>query len=208
VNLSVVKLGFYSAWISATAASGYGVSQLLQVAGLVHKPIDEILIYGFSLGIAPPFLLAILALHYTAAKEKKIWSHAAVLFALMYNCFVILMYVVQLSSVIPYQITDPVLIVTPHSLFWTLDALGYICMGAASLLVVPVFSSKGAHKWPKWFFLAHGLMTPIVALVYFYPTFSIPLLLIASPWSITAPGAMICLANFFLRHKKEMRDVS
>jgi hypothetical protein len=43
-------------------------------------PWDEISIYGFSLCIVVPFILEMLALHYITPTEKKIWSHAALLF--------------------------------------------------------------------------------------------------------------------------------
>jgi hypothetical protein len=198
--MSHIRLGIFCSWIAAIAAAGYTIAQLLQISGVLVKPFDEILIYGFSLCIAPPFILAILALHYTVSANKKIWTHAALLFGLMYNTFVILMYVEQLAAVIPYHLNDPVLTVTPHSLFWNLDALGYINMGVATLFLVPAFSRHGKEKYVKWFFLAHGLITPVVGLVYFSPNFSIPLLLMASPWSITASGSMICLAYFFKRN--------
>src|SRR5678815_2760980 len=206
LNMGHTWLGISCSWIAAIAAAGYTISQLLQITGVLASPLDAILIYGFSLCIAPPFLLAILALHYTAPSNKKIWTHAALLFGGMYNTFVILMYGEQLSAVIPYHLNDPVLTVTPHSLFWNLDALGYISMGLATGFLVPVFNRYGNEKYIKWFFLAHALITPIVAVVYFSPRFSIPLLLMASPWSITASGSMICLAHFFKR--KSIKNVS
>ena len=48
-------------------------------------------------------------------------------------------------------------------------------------------------------FLANALLTPVVALVYFYPHFSIPLLFLASPWIITTPGSLLLLALYFKR---------
>jgi hypothetical protein len=47
-------------------------------------------------------------------------------------------YTVQLATVIPATMQHKldevrVLEQTPHSLFWDLDALGYICMGLATL---------------------------------------------------------------------------
>jgi len=195
--MSIAKFGFYSSLIAATACVGYAISQLLQVAGLITYPLDAVLIYGFSLGIAPPFLLSMLAFFYLAPVQKKFWANAALLFSLMYTIFVMLMYVVQLGAVIPYHMSDAALEVTPHSLFWTIDALGYINMGLATLFAVPVFEKHGYEKWLRLFFLAHGLITPVVALVYFYPVFSIGLLMLASPWILTAPGCMILLAIYF-----------
>ncbi|MGZ3854349.1 MAG: hypothetical protein ACXVBX_16255 [Flavisolibacter sp.] len=199
---SVRKLGFWSALVAFVAASGYSVAQILQVVGVVGPPWDGILIYGFSLFIATPFMLALLALHYVTPNENRFWSHAAVLFAVMYTIYVTLNYVVQLTAVIPYVAPNPVLVQTPHSLFWTVDALGYITLGLATLFAVPLFAKQGLQKWLRWFFLANGLITPVIAFVYFYPNFSTTLLLLGLPWIVTAPGSMLLLALFFRRRSE------
>jgi len=59
----VYRVGFWSALVAFVATSGFSVAQILQIMGLVSYPWDEILIYGFSLFIAAPFMLALLALH-------------------------------------------------------------------------------------------------------------------------------------------------
>src|SRR5664279_2570809 len=159
--MNILKFGFYSSLIAAAASIGFTVSQVLQLLGLVTYPLDAILIYSFSLCIAPPFVLAMLVLFYSVPAQKKFWAHAALLFSLLYAVFVILMYVVQLAAVIPYDISDPVLTVTPHSFFWTIDALGYINMGLAALFAVPVFEKQGNQKWLRLFFLLHGLITSV-----------------------------------------------
>jgi hypothetical protein len=178
---------------------GYDVFQILQIIGLLGKPWDEILIYGSSLFIAIPFMLAMLALYYLTPDDKKFWSHAAVLFAAMYAIYVNLNYVVQLTAVIPYAAPDPVLIQTPHSLFWTVDALGYISLSLATLFAVPLFAKQGLQKWIKGFFLANGLVIPLFAVVYFYPVFSTTLLLLGLPWIVTATGSIFLLAVFFAK---------
>jgi hypothetical protein len=195
-----VQLGFYGAFVAFLAALGYSIVQMLQVVGLLKYPLDAILIYGFSLGIAPSFLLAILALHYVAPNDKKIWSHAALLFAVMYTTFVTLMYVVQLNTVIPGLVqapADSVLTVVPHSLFWTIDALGYICMGISTLFAALVFTEQRSEQWLRRLLFANGFLTPVIALVYFYPHFSIALLLLGSPWVITTPGSLLLSAFYF-----------
>ena len=149
-------------------------------------PLDEILIYGTSLCIVIPFLLEMLALHHAAPTEKKFWSHAALIFTVMYVVFVTANYVVQLATVIPMTIKGAsdeirILIQTPHSLFWDFDAIGYIFMGLAALFAVPVFEKQGFQKWVRYFFLIHALVTPLIAFVYFYPNFSDKLLLIGIP---------------------------
>jgi hypothetical protein len=197
MDKTLYRVGFWSALVAFVAASGFSIIQILQIFGLVKYPWDEILIYGFSLFIATPFMLALLALHYATPGEKRFWSHAAVLFAVMYAAYVSLNYVVQLTAVIPYDAPNPALVQTPHSLFWTVDALGYIALGLATLFAVPVFAKQGLQKWLRWFFLANGLITPLIAFVYFYPDFSTTLLLLGLPWIVTATGSMLLLALFF-----------
>ena len=133
-------------------------------------------------------------------------SHAALLFAVLYAVFAFLVYTVQLSIGVPAVSrgeTGPlqVLILTPHSLFWVVDALAYICMGISTLFAAFVFDWQGREKWIRGLMLANGLMVPVIMLVYFYPHFSIPLLLMASPWCITCPGSMLLLAIYFMREK-------
>src|ERR687884_1326423 len=187
------RIGFYAALVACAAATAYSVAQILQVLGVIKFPLDAILLYGFSLCIATPYLLAILALHYIVPNDKKFWSHAALLFAVIYTVYVTLNYVVQLATVLPMSLQGTlgevrVLDQTPHSLFWDVDALGYIFLGFSTLFASFVFGKNTDEKWLKWFLLANGLINPVIAFVYFYPYFSYTLLLIALPWVITAPG--------------------
>jgi hypothetical protein len=203
-NKLINTIGFWAALVAFGASVGFDGAQILQVVGFVTYPLDAILIYGFSLGIPIPLILAMLALHYSVPNDKKIWTHAALLFTVMYALYVTLNYVVQLATVIPASLQGTldeirVLDQTPHSLFWDVDALGYIFMGIAMLFAVPVFAKQGLERWVRWFFLANFLFTPVVALVYFYPTFSTTLLLLASPWMITASGSLFVFALFFKR---------
>ena len=202
MNKKIATLGFYSSVAACIAAIGYSVVQILQVLGLIDYPLDAILIYGFSLCIAPPFLLSLLAIHYSSPKDKRIWSLGALLFGGMYVIYVMLMYVVQLVVVIPKGLQDTsvaVLRVSPQSLFWTIDALGYICMGVATLFAAFVFSKEGLQKWIRSLLIANGLLVPVIATIYFYPHFSISLLFIGLPWIITVPGSLLLLAIFFKR---------
>ena len=206
MNSTIYKAGFWSALIAFVATVAFDMAQMLQLLGILTYPLDQILIFAFSLCIVIPFLLAMLALHYATAPGKKFWSHAALLFTAMYVVFVTANYVVQLATVIPMTLNgsgDQIRILnqTPHSLFWDFDAIGYICMGLATLFAVPVFKKTGVQKWVRYCFLIHALVTPLIAFVYFYPVFSDSLLLIAITWSITAPLSMLLLAVMF---KKEL----
>jgi hypothetical protein len=207
MNKTIYKVGFRAGIIAFAATLAFFIAQILQLLKVFNYPWDEISIYGFSLCITIPFLLEMLALHYTVPLGKKYWSHAALIFTSLYVVFVTANYVVQLATVIPMTLKGNaeeigILIQTPHSLFWDFDALGYIFMGLATLFAMPVFEKTGFQKWVRLIFLIHGLVTPLIAFVYFYPVFSDQLLLIGLPWGITAPAAMLVLAIMFKKNYK------
>ena len=211
MNVTIYKFGFWSGVLAFISTLAFVIVQLLQVAGVLIFPLDEFLIYGTSLCIVIPFVLEILALHYVASEDKKIYSHAALIFSILYAVFVTSNYVVQLATVIPMQLKGAlhevqVLKQTPHSLFWDFDAIGYICMGFATLFAVPVFEKHGFQKWVRISFLANALATPLIAIVYFYPTFSARLYILGFPWGITAPLSMLMLTIMF--RKKMLQQFS
>lgn len=208
MDKAIYKTGFWAGLIAFCATVAFVVVQLLQLIRLLSFPFDEILIYSTSLCIVIPYLLAMLALHYTTPQEKKFWSHAALLAAVLYAVFVTANYAVQLATVIPMKINGTageirILEQTPHSLFWDFDALGYIFMGLATLVASPAFEKHGFQKWVRISFLANALITPLISIVYFYPGFSENLLLLGLPWGITAPLSMILLAIMF---KKKLQN--
>lgn len=208
MNHTIYKIGFWSGVTAFLATFAYVIVQLMQIAGVLNYPLDEILIYGTSLCIVIPFVLEILALHYLTPDEKKFWSHAALIFSVIYSVFVTANYIVQLGTVIPMKLkgaADEIHILeqTPHSLFWDFDALGYIFMGLATLIAVPVFKKQGFEKWVRISFLANALVTPLIAIVYFYPVYSEKLLVLGFAWGVTAPVSMLLLAIMF-RQKSRM----
>ena len=200
-------MGFWTSMLAFIATVTYCIVQLLQLYGVLSYPNDERLIYGSSLAIVLPLLLAMLALHYTTPDNKKYWSSAAVLFTTIYAVFVTANYVVQLATVIPMTLKDQlnevrVLQQTPHSLFWNFDALGYIFLGLATAIAVPIFDKQGFQKWVRLAFIAHSLTTPLISTVYFYPVYSYKLLLLGLPWAVTAPLFMLLLALLFRKKNK------
>ncbi|AEW00899.1 hypothetical protein A4D02_13145 [Niastella koreensis] len=210
MNKTIYKIGFWAGLFAFASTTAYVLVQVLQVIGVLDYPLDEILIYGTSLCIVIPFVLEILAFHYATADEKKFWSHAALIFSIIYSVFVTANYVVQLATVIPMKqkgAADKIRILeqTPHSLFWDFDALGYIFMGLAMLIAIPVFEKQGFQKWVRISFLANAFVTPLITFVYFYPTYSESLLFLGFPWGITAPLAMLMLAIMLRKNYKTRR---
>ena len=189
----------------------YDVVQILQVAGVLRFPADEILIYGTSICIVVPFVLEMVALHHLTPRGKQFWSHGSLIFATVYAVFVTANYVVQLGTVIPAKLrgmVDAIRVLdqTPHSLFWDYDAVGYIAMGIATLLAVPAFDTTGFERRVRWALIANTLVTPLIATVYFYPVFSNTLLFLGFPWAFTAPLFMLMIAIALRRRGQSVLD--
>ena len=212
MNKTIYKVGFWSSIAAFTATVAFCIVQLLQLYGALTYPNDERLIYGTSLCIVIPFVIEVLALHYTTPEHKKFWTHAALLFTILYAVFVTANYVVQLATVIPNTLKghpDEVRILqqTPHSMFWNFDALGYIFMGLATLSAVPAFEKTGFQKWVRISFIANACVTPLISVVYFYPNYSNNLLLLGFPWAVTAPLSMLLLALDFSKELKNQNQL-
>ena len=205
--IKISEAGYWSGIAAFVSVVSYDVVQILQVMDVLHFPIDEILIYGTSLCIVIPFVLEMLSFHYLTPKDKQFWTHASLIFTIIYAVFVIANYVVQLATVIPLKAKGAseaigVLEQTPHSMFWNYDAIGYISMGLATLFAIPALSKQGFERWVRWSFIAHVLVTPLISIVYFYPTYSQNLLFLGFPWAITAPLFMALLA-ILLRNRQD-----
>jgi hypothetical protein len=52
-------------------------------------------------------------------------------------------------------------------------------------------------------FFANAAVTPLISMVYFYPTYSYNLLLLGFPWAVTAPLSMLLLAIMFRKKFEE-----
>ena len=196
---SIGKVGYWSGLAAFISTVAYDVVQILQIGGVLRFPVDEILIYGTSLCIVVPFILEMLAFHHLTTPEKRFWTHASLIFTVIYAVFVLANYVVQLGTVIPAKLSGTseairLLEQTPHSLFWDYDAVGYISMGLACLLAIPAVSRVGFERWVRLSLIANALVTPLISVVYFYPTFSTTLLFLGFPWAITAPLFMLMIA--------------
>jgi hypothetical protein len=193
------SIGFWAGLAAAIATVAYDIVQILQMVGVLHFPFDEILIFGTSLCIVLPFVFAMLTLHYSSSIDKQLWTHAALIFTTIYAVFGAANYVVQLASVIPAKLrraadTVRLLEQTPHSLFWDFDAIAYIAMGLATLVIIPALANTGIERRVRLACMAHVLATVLAGVVYFHSTYSSRLLLLGLPWAITAPVFMVLLA--------------
>jgi hypothetical protein len=192
------RIGFWSARTAFATAVGYSFVQILQLLGLLTFPWDEILIFGFSLCIPVPFLLAMTALHHTASADRRIWTHCAVVLAAMYATLVTIVYSTQLAVVVPAKLAGNAtavqgLTVSAGTFMWVIDGAGYILMGFATIFAAGAFTEDPKHRWLRRFLIANGLIDPVILAVYAFPW----LLPVGGLWIITAPGSMWLLARYF-----------
>ena len=193
------RIGFRAGVAAFTATVAYDVVQILQMAGVLRFPADEILIFGTSLCIVVPFVLEMAALHHSRSGDERFWTHAGLIFTTIYAVFGTANYVVQLGTVIPAKLRGAansvsVLEQTPHSLMWDFDAIAYLAMGVAALVIIPALRKDGVEARVRLACMAHVGATVLAGIVYFSPTFSTGLLLVGLPWAVTAPLFMLLLA--------------
>ena len=110
---SVRRLGYWWAVFASAFSIIYIVGQLAEwfdMLGSGGGPENPSTVLGLivllipSLLLAPSFVLLMLCVHYYAPEDKKIWSHAAVVFATIYAVMVSINYYVQLTLVVPHLI--------------------------------------------------------------------------------------------------------
>lgn len=87
--MRINEVGYWSGMTAAAATLAYVIVQLLQMAGAIAFPLDEIL----------------LAFHHLSAPHHRFWTHAALMFTAIYAVFVTANYVVQLATVIPARLS-------------------------------------------------------------------------------------------------------
>ena len=195
---TAAKLGFWSSGLAFCAATGYGIAQILQLSHLLAFPIDEIAIFGFSLILPLPFVVAMASLRFTVECKCRVWTEAAMLMAVIYACLVLIVYPTQLALVIPAKISgrlDSVshLTVTRGTFIWVIDGVGYLVMGFSTLFAAAAFDGDPSKKWLRRFLLGNFLINPLIAAIYAFPQ----LLLFGAIWLITAPGSLLLLSKYF-----------
>ena len=193
------RFGFWAAIAALVTSLAYGVAQIAQIAGLLHDPWDRILIFAPSLALAPSFVVAMAALYAVAPPTRRALAVSALALAIMYGAFVSIVYVTQLSVVIPHEIqgdrtTYAVFACCGHGQFTTgVDLLGYTTMSLSTLLAGFIFAPAGPHRWTRRWFIANGLLAPFLLGQLVWPG----LIYVGVLWLITFPVSMIGLARAF-----------
>jgi hypothetical protein len=211
ISTSVRKLGFWSAILSTIFSIAYIVAQFAEWLGLLGSmggPESASTLLGLvvlltpSLFLGTSFAVLMVSIHYYAPEDRKVWSHAGLMFATIYTVLISINYFVQLTLVVPRLLRGNVesirflLFIPFDSFLYSVDILGYSFMSLSTLFAAFVFTGAGLERTVRRFLIANGLLLPFIALQNYYH----PLIWPASLWAITFPGATITLAMLFKRN--------
>jgi hypothetical protein len=207
---STKTVGFWSAVLATAFSITYIVGQLAEWLGLLGSqggpesastPLGLVVLLTPSLFLGSSFLVLVVSIHHLASPDRRIWSHAAVVFATAYAVLISIVYFVQLTFVAPRvargQIDgiEPFLFVPFDSFLYAVDILGYSFMSASTLFAAMVFTGGGLDRVVRLFLTANGLLLPFIALqMYFHP-----LIWVAALWAVTFPGSTWSVAILFRR---------
>lgn len=202
-NNTVNIIGFWSALASTVFAVIYIIPQLIIGIEMPDSMLTLVLILTPSLLLAPSFLIMMTALHYFAPDEKKIWSHIGTLFAVAYMVFVSIVYFTVLTVTMPYMLRGEVgeveiLKYVPKSFMTGIDALGYTSMSLATFFAAFVFGKSKLEVWIKRFFIANGIISPIILLTQIYPMIAYA----GALWIITMPASSLLVMLLFRKRMK------
>ena len=210
ISPSTKKAGFWSAVLATVFSLTYDIGQIAEWLGWLGSqggpessstPLGLFVLLTPSLFLGSAFLMLVVCINQISSPDRKVWSHAAVVFATAYTVLISINYYVQLTWVAPrlaagrIQGTEPFQFVVFDSFLYAVDILGYSFMSVATLFAARVFTGGGLERRVRLFLTANGLLLPFIALQMYYH----PLIWIASLWAVTFPGSTWLLAVLFHR---------
>ena len=154
-----------------------------------------------SFVLAPTFIVFMLCLYYYASEDAKILGQLSLIFATICGAILSLHYYIQLTIVQQgllnnqtnglWMLAAP----NPHSLFWSLAALGYGFMGFALLSAASLF--KGQYqRIIQVLFIANGFLGTAFLVGNVLGIFIVDIF-VSFAWGILFPIAMLLVAKNF-----------
>ena len=136
-------------------------------------PNDYLWLYPGIL-LALIFIVLMVCIHSYAPSDRKIFSHIALSFAVIYATIILIDYFMQFTVVIPSILTGQTAGLSlftqynPHGFFIAFETLGYSMMSGAFLFVAAVFAGGKLERALRWIFIAG-----FVAAVLFFTALSL-----------------------------------
>jgi hypothetical protein len=210
ISPSTKAVGFWSAVLATVFSITYVVGQIAEWIGLMGSgggaenastPLGLVVLLTPSLFLGSSFLILVVSIHELSSPDRKVWSHAAVVFATAYAVLISINYFVQLTWVVPrlrrgqVQGIEPFLFTPFDSFLYSVDILGYSFMSVATLFAARVFTGGGLERTARLFLTANALLLPFIALQMYVHW----LIWIAVLWAVTFPGSTWTIALLFHR---------
>ena len=210
ISPSTKTLGFWSAVLATVFSVTYDIGQLAEWAGWMGSggggenastPFGLVVLLTPSLFLGSAFLILMICIHQLSSPDRRVWSHAAVAFAIIYAGLISMNYFVQLTWVVPRleaaraRGLEPFLFKPFDSFMYSVDLLGYSFMSVAAFFAAKVFSGAGLERQVRVFLTATAFMVPFIALQMYAHW----LLWVAALWGVTFPAATWSLAILFRR---------
>jgi hypothetical protein len=208
VTVATRRMGFWSAVACAVFSLAYIVGQIFEWQGLlgsaggpasVSTPGGIAILLTPSLLLGSAFLVMMSALHQASDSGRKVFSQAALSFAIVYATLISLVYFVQLTLVAPRIAAGDIhdiellLFVPYRSFLFAVDLLGYSMMSVSTLFGAFALPAIHAARPARLFMILNGALLPFLAFQMFFPG----LITLAALRSVTFPVAVICLAAMF-----------
>jgi hypothetical protein len=191
VSAVVSRLRFWSAILTAVFAAAFFLAgfstpprsgPFAPAANIVPYPYTHVAAFipNDYLWLYPGILLALIfivlvvCIHSYAPSDRKIFSHIALSFAVIYATIILIDYFIQFTVVIPSILTGETAGLSlftqynPHGFFIALETLGYSMMSGAFLFVAAVFAGGKLERALRWIFIAG-----FVAAVLFFTALSL-----------------------------------
>jgi hypothetical protein len=127
-------------------------------------PLGLVILLIPSLFLGTSFVVLMLSVHYYAPEDKKIWSHAGLIFAAIYSVLISMNYFVQLTFVVPHLLRGedesirPFLFTPFDSFVYSVDLLEYSFMSLSTLFAAFVFTGPGLERTVRWFLIVNGII--------------------------------------------------
>ena len=222
ISKPVSRIGFWSAVLATLCSIGYGITAIIVLISSLARATEtpsgwrgiDSFIASFqpigmlplipSLLLAPAFIVLMIAIHYYAVPDKKIWSHIGIAFTLIYAAMASINYIIQLTVVrlsILNKETDGLAMFVmgnSHSIFWAL-ASAYVFMNLAMLFAAPVFEGGRLERSIRWLFFANGASAVVTVYGVVADSPQIYLMGSLAPWCVIFTTATMLLAVLFKR---------
>lgn len=204
----VLNLGFWSAIAVAIFTIGFIVAlpltfsaNLVEWTGIENytktfKPMQMLAVFP-SILLAFAYVIFTVSIHYYSNKDKKIWSHLAIAFGLMYATISSLNYLIQIITVIPSMVNnqsnglEAFVAGNSDSIFYALMA-SYFFMCMSALFIAFVFNNN--NKAISLLFIGTGISGPLCLFGVVVPVI---MPLAGTLWFICLTSGMVKIAIYF-----------